>query len=644
MATEKTVFAVSDIESENARLASPDAIARLGSLASALAHNIYPFAHSYDPVSARAWLREAARLSAADIDAMSPAQQEAAVLGIENAFGNFWRFMNISPYGWKKLRDVVEEAWDPHTHEPVDKTNPYWNGRSMLVNENGTYAYPGQWGGSWRYTALSIWNRFRQVMGTSIHPYIGGLPTEIAGTRDYSVGAVMFGMRSSYNDAPGGIGCASTSPSCYAPTGESHRLWITAKGVLAGNRLNPSTTTYVATVDETGHPAPRNWRTLQFESTESNVFVEMKRLWVNPPLKWYFDLLRSPTVHATLPEGSVQRPAVVGGGVATIVGARAEIAGVPRGHVPVSLIEYLLSKTGPEIAREVALDVVQRNSAMSAVWNLSEARLVSFGTAESLRRGEEAAADQTAAIINRVGFSLAATIAAANPLAGVVAGAAVLIGVLALSLKDSDLPENIDVYGRLMPTYEMFGITESDSQYRALTSGIGLPAGTRAPVVLGDMFGRDVINVGADQSAFAHANTSQTTLSVVVDGVPGATVKVDGAGENNDFWPAPWGPRSVPAGTYRIVIRAPGRVDTPRMAILDIGANATVSLTSADMPIATEQSLVTVPSTTTTSNMWPIVAVGGVAAVALGGWWMWKQQQSERAKPKRNPRRRTRQR
>ena len=336
----------------------------------------------------------------------------------------------------------------------------------------------------------------------------------------------------------------------HSPTGETHRVWIQPDNTLGGYQtIFPDEVPYYFD----GRRADR-WTDLQYKGLlgpcGSPGFLGCGQsdeergldVFTLPPMRWYWELLRPVLEHA-------------------------------RTVGPLAFVW------------ECFLDVKARNLAMARKLKLPGVDAL-VGRAERLAadRIEEAETERNEDIEK---FRSTAGMAGdfAKMIAGV--GAAILSGLWELGGM-AEGAAYTDHLGRLLPVFELFRLVDSVDEVEAVQRVMPqFPAGYRPMtpffpvVVLG-------ANAAAAESSLSFRGSVESVnagaqLAVNSD-VPGAEVQVNAPGDDNPFFPAPWGPRTVAAGVVRVTVRAPGRREASRDVTLPPGPRAVLAFTSADLP------------------------------------------------------------
>ena len=491
------LFGAAQDEARHAEMASTDgvlaAITQFGGNADAMIRaGVVAFAHLYDGYAAQAWIREAARLDADTIALMAPEAQRAEVERIWRAFGCYWQALNVSPYAWRRLRWAFEDALgyarspldrdtrfmrldDPSRPAPAAEQRKHFRGiewsRTEVLRGSGPPV-------SWALTNASCWTG-----GGGGCAVEGDMEVCRAGPDD---GCVVGAWRAALHALPGApqydgyyIGRASevryepgaaplgvpNARSQLGNTGEVHRVWLWNDGTVRVDtamrsdgpwRDRPWTQDHLLTTSADG--APRDdggfWA-----SAPGDFIPGYDWFGCIPPSRWYFDLLRAPQPGLKV-----------------------------RGAGPdVSLVDYLAAMSPEEIVREVRRDVMVRNVLMKSQQDppiLRDEDLFTRGQVEDFRRqetaqrdalGSEAPGQDTASAVMSTATTVAGRI---NPIAGVVVGAFEFLYKLGTALTTRSVSESrryVDIFGRLMPTFERFEIASTRTVLVSTVAAMGLP-------------------------------------------------------------------------------------------------------------------------------------------------------------------------
>jgi hypothetical protein len=459
-----------------------------GNVDAMLRAGVVAFAHFYDGYAAAAWIREAARLDADTIALMAPDAQRAEVVRIWQAFANYWKALNVSPYGWKPFRWAFEDALGyPRSAEDRGVSNAEVSAGESEAHFKGfkfvrTQRTDGTWfsfvGASWdtggtetlceggpdgrldqcyqvprRAARESAWRRqaFAQF-----------------GTSRFAVSQYPWEGTSGVGSRPLGRARAA-SDDTNDNTGEVHRLWLwnnAAVGVHAA-MANPSAAGFDprAPWSHDGLPiGPLNGRGgAPYPNNRPSGWlaeaVDVYEPFVLPPTRWYFDLLRAPRSGLKLRSGGAD----------------------------VSLVDYLAARSPEEIIREVRRDVMVTNVLMKRAAGVqSDTDLFTRAQIEDQRREavaatsalEEIRADRQQA--STVLGAVTQTASAINPVLGVVAGIGSLIyqlGTASAEKAERQSDRFVDVFGRLMPSFEQFEVEGSRTALVTALTALGLPPG-----------------------------------------------------------------------------------------------------------------------------------------------------------------------
>jgi hypothetical protein len=484
---QKRLFAVSDSPDVQATLTTQDAI--VAAIQAAQSYNIGATVRLqwYDPEAATAWLSycRSGRFSRETINALPSLEQNARVSELWTSFGNYWRCLNVSPYGWARFRNLCERLWGYPAHSAGGDG---WKGKINTPQRNGQY------GGAWRQRAhAAIYSpAVAASQAASYSPRFGAHRAQFitsGGNPEFGPTDVVFGMRASYalenaGNRPGESGVLPNTN--FAPTVEVHRIWMQRDGGIMGGYPRGLDRQYA---DENGlssiwhgynfsePPAnnPGRWDdwTVGFvhpmvRSEVAIVDTTVDTQWTVPPLLWYWEMLRA------------EYPLVTGSGYLDIAG----YSGFPEiaPSVTASILEYLGSKTPEEIIREVMFDVMQRNAAMARTNGLVATTLGDAAGLAEIDRRRDAAVPSTASMIvsgavTAVGGVV--SLATANPAGLAVAGMVSQAVKLVDSLASSSVEERrTDIFGRLMPVLDTVGIVDSQIDARQVIGAVGRPGRT----------------------------------------------------------------------------------------------------------------------------------------------------------------------
>lgn len=447
------LFAASSNPILHAELASTEAILEhlSGSPDAQRASSVVAFVHLFDGYVARAWIREAATGDAANMDLMTPDAQRAEVVRVWQAFANYWRALNVNPLAWMPLRWAFEDAFG-HPRSSFERGS----GADPRVSPEETQAHYR--GVRWQFTETQ--NGAATDYGASTDDPCGTAPCAREGWfRDRLRTAYLAVTGRSLDGVPirwawsqrqlgqGGGGFAlhrlrlRGDATVYAhPIMVSPQDWNRRYGDAHAGGMNISETDWRA-----------DWRAILDRDGAA---------YAVPASRWYFDLLRTP-----------------------IAGLRA----TPGGR-DLSLVDYLVAKEPEQVLRDVRRDVMVLNlRAMQEAGITREDQLFVAARRQETEREtrnatatlEEMQRDQqrTSAILT----AATTTAAAINPVAGVIAGAVSLIAQINRSLLRPDRSDlfELDVFGRPMPTFEPFALTDARPVLEGNVRAAGLPPGAR---------------------------------------------------------------------------------------------------------------------------------------------------------------------
>ena len=525
----RRLFAVSPTPALQTALTSPEAILAAMQRANSTSIGANVRAHWFDPQAATAWLEHARsdRFARATIDALPPAEQNARVVELYVAFGNYWRCLNISPYGWARWRRLCEALWGYPSYRLGSKG---WNGKLNTPHRNGQY------GGAWRQRAhAAIYapattpdqrGRFSPAFGGSRGQFYTG-----AGNPEFGPTDVVFGTPAPYaiENAGKRPGQKSQLPDTeFAPTVEVHRIWMQRTGALIGSYPDGFNGAYAARPDvgmaalwqrfnfsepsavptrwddwRSGFALPYAVGELDFVSAWDG---QVDTQWTMVPLVWYWEMLRA------------VYPLVTGSGYEDSAGYSRfpEI----RATVTTTVLDYLAS-VGPEAAiREVMFDVMQRNDAMATAHGLVESTLGDAAGLAELTRQRDAMQPSLVSQVMQGVVTVAGgvvSLVTANPAGLAMAGLASSAIKLLDAVPDrvSELRET-DIFGRLMPVLDTVGIVDSELSASRIIGKVGLPSGASAPgpySALGSFIGAAVLASGplsiVDMPPFGHVEVGQ---------------------------------------------------------------------------------------------------------------------------------------
>lgn len=490
---QKRLFAVSPTPSVQAALTTPEAI--LAAIQSAQSLNIGAIVrlHWYDPDAATGWLNYARsdRFSRETINALPSLEQNTRVVEMWDAFGRYWRALNVSPYGWARFRRLCEAQWG---YPSYSLGQDGWNGKINTPQRNGQY------GGTWRrrahaaiYTpavAASQAASYSPRFGVHRDQFITG-----NGNPEFGPTDVVFGTRDPYalenaGNRPGERGTLPNNG--FAPTVEVHRIWMQRNGTLIGSYPDGLNRTYADATPGApwGRTLAEAWRGYNFSEPPANnpgrwddwtIGFALPQAataggtdtqWTVPPLVWYWELLRGVQ---SLPTGYGDSPTY---------------PNEPASPTPsMSVLDYLASKTPDAIVREVMNDVQWRNDTMASKNGVVQSTLGDEAGRRELDRQREAqtpslAAQIVAGTATAIGgvVSLASASPAGLAMAGMVSQAVRLVDSLS---RDGNIEERrTDIFGRLMPVLDTVGIADSESGARVSITEAGTPSGGGGSVAL----------------------------------------------------------------------------------------------------------------------------------------------------------------
>lgn len=380
------------------------------------------------------------------LDSLSPAEQTQVVTAQIESLMKALRSLNVSAYAFERLRRVIERVWgyfDPAADQYLDGVPS-----GMIVDRLQGAAYQPGTAGEWRERlAAAFRGRFPQLY-------------------QFSAVETVFGLEQDYNTAT--IGCRAGADdvrlpnSCYAPTGECHRVWFQPNGALRGGRLytpgqmkeavdaveNRDVLDQVARMF-TGDlrrfvtDAQYGWRTPLFEAHTPS--FGQWRLHVLAPLAWYWLLF---------------------------FGAQPEFEGM-------SFAEWLFAQDPRELIRSVRRENTLRNAAMASRWGTRIEELVGAGEANAARALAEAERRrQRVDGYVQVGAEAVTSIAGAiTPIAGLVAGAVTSVARVVVRLStEPEARVHVDVYGQLMPAFSAFAMEDDRRAFQStMERQVGMP-------------------------------------------------------------------------------------------------------------------------------------------------------------------------
>lgn len=488
----KRLFATSPTPAIQATLTTQEAILAAIQRAGSLNIGAIIRLHWWDPEGATAWLDYARspRFSREAIDALPSLEQNARVVELWDAFGRYWRCLNVSPYGWARYRRLLEGLWGYPS---------YADGQDGWLGKLNTPYMNGRWGGAWRQRAHAAIYAPPAPQGNYSPAFGGNRSAFYTGNNNPEFGPtdVVFGTLDPYaiENAGNRPTERGTLPDRnFAPTVEVHRIWMQRTGAISGGYPRGLDRTYAdtalvrpfaRTLAEAWHtfnfsqpptPNPGRWddwtvgfalpnagtlgnamqwgainRTQRASSTDVQ--------WTVVPLLWYWEILRA------------AYPLTRGYG---------ERATDP---VTSSLLDYLANAGPDAVVNEVMADVAARNSAMADQQGFPLDRLGGAAELAEIDRQRRAAQPSTTtAILNGIltsgGGVVSLLTASRAPLA--VAGAVSAAVNLLVTADDGYSAAEMrrtDVFGRLMPTLDTVGIVDSETSARQLIADTGLPSG-----------------------------------------------------------------------------------------------------------------------------------------------------------------------
>ena len=232
----QTLFAVSTTPAKHAQLGTPQAVLTyLQAQGTLTPSNVQVRAHWYDPQLARQWLAEARSetYSEAAINALPPDQQNARVMALWAAVGNFWQAMNLSPYSLARFRRLCEAMWGYPS---------YALGQDGWFGKINTPYMNGRWGGAWRERAYAMVYSPPDPKGAYSPAFdrgsdITGQLWTSQGNAEFGRGEVVFGTYDPYaiENAGARPGVPNQlADSAFAPTVEVHRVWMQRNGSIIG--------------------------------------------------------------------------------------------------------------------------------------------------------------------------------------------------------------------------------------------------------------------------------------------------------------------------------------------------------------------------------------------------------------------------
>lgn len=502
VAIQKRLFAVSPTPDRQAALTSPAAILAAIQAAGSLNIGAIVRLHWYDPEAATAWLTYARspRFSRATIDALPSAEQNARVVELWDAFGRYWRALNVSPYGWARWRKLCETLWGYPS---------YADGQDGWLGKPNVPFMNGRWGGAWRQRAKAAVYNPSAPRGAYSPAYDRGETVSShfftsAGSQDFGATDVVFGTLEPYaienaGNRPGQRGTLpDNNPS---PTVEVHRVWQQRNGKILGGYPDALSRAYAdratAATSEVG-PSPLStlWRAFNFSEPPPNnpgrwddwtigfvlpdaaagvqggAAARHRRaastdvLWTVPPLAWYHEMLLRPF------------PLPTGYGDSTVY------PNLPATTTPSEAVLDYLAAQGPEATvREVMNDVMWRNRTMAVKNGIAEERLGSAAAQAELDNIREANTPSLVSSILSGVFTTAGGIVslATGNKAGLAAGGMVSTAISLIDAADNDYEavemRRTDVFGRGMPALDTVAIVDDELGARAQITEAGLPSG-----------------------------------------------------------------------------------------------------------------------------------------------------------------------
>ncbi|MBL8605152.1 MAG: hypothetical protein JNK72_24695 [Myxococcales bacterium] len=184
----------------------------------------------------------------------------------------------------------------------------------------------------------------------------------------------------------------------------------------------------------------RDWRVGVFDLWKT-------RCWVQPPLKWYWDVWRGPM----LPEG--------------YTGAEPTF---PEAQGPRSILDWMAGVAPYDLVRTVFLQCIRRNQQMATMHSATVADIATGQTAaQGLHRAETQRLDdiqEDSAIASSVGGLLMGTGSFTLGIGPLLGGATSLVSAIVAKNRAGQSTASLrktDVFGRLWPSFE--GVTIADS-------------------------------------------------------------------------------------------------------------------------------------------------------------------------------------
>lgn len=350
------------------------------------------------------------------------------------------RALNVCPTAILRLRRCMERLWGFFAYD----SDQYMEGASAEVIADRLQAasyVPGD-PGEWRRQIAAA---FQRAYG---HAYT-----------DYTFGAgdVLFGLEQDYNE--GSIGCriaegedARSPSSCFAPTGECHRVWFQTNGSLRGGKVyTPQEMRAAIDAVSSFDPYRRlcadpqcGWEATLYEPHRP--VVGRWRLYALPPLRWYWQIFFAP---------------------------QPEFGGV-------SFAEWLLAQDPVSLIRSLRQENTRRNAAVADAYGVQIADLVGEGQVNAAQ--EQARAErrrqQVEGYVQLAGESATAIAGAINPIAGLIAGAASIVGrVIARAATQAIARIRVDVFGQIYPVFSQFAVYETKASFDSNMIRVGPPPG-----------------------------------------------------------------------------------------------------------------------------------------------------------------------
>lgn len=455
------------------------------------------FMHFCDVPLARAFLREAMKRSLTDIQNIANVHDQAqAVRDMWQNFANYWRALNVRPWGWAAYRCAWEyfvgSYWGYFTNPlmeqgytlrlcigngfyfidgariapPDGMAEVFWRRPTSVDLQTNGYSWvshrtrlPTGDISYWFYDRVTsgLWRRMArgamiQVFGTSLSNSgsFGYFDLNKAHQLRFGQSEEIDRAQSQIMPTSGDKNCGNEERRerlCPYPTGEAHRLWITNFATLTGNFYYPEQVSgnssfqvvgaqpwpdFVDPSKAYGNTRPGDWTTYAGNVTEY-AFL--------PPLNWYAQMLWP-------------------------------------------LMEYLASRDPLEIIYEVRLDVLGKNLWTSCATGFGDRVLSSLAQ----QQASIGAQQMRAGAATGAGWSVLHGVTSALTLIPVVgslaAGVLGLIGSgiqLAIGASEYSDDRYFDCFGRLEPSLETHQITLiSDGTKRAAALLALFPSGQPA--------------------------------------------------------------------------------------------------------------------------------------------------------------------